>query len=81
MLSHVGANCLEVAYTDFDIAAINAIQAMIPGARIQGCFFHLSHSVYTKVCSSGHQSRYNSDEEFAVLVCGILFICLIVVFI
>ncbi|KAM7315741.1 uncharacterized protein ISCGN_005524 [Ixodes scapularis] len=66
LLSHVGTHCVEVVYTDFEIAAINAIKAMAPSARIQGCFFHLSQSVYRKVCSSGLQSRYNADEEFAV---------------
>ncbi|KAM7303472.1 uncharacterized protein ISCGN_013428 [Ixodes scapularis] len=61
VLSHMGVNCLDVAYTDFDIGDINAIQVMIPDTS------HDSQSVYRKVCSSGHQSRYNSDEEFAVL--------------
>ncbi|KAM7304446.1 uncharacterized protein ISCGN_014346 [Ixodes scapularis] len=56
----------EVVYTDFEIAAINAIKAMASSARIRGCFFHLSQSVYREVCSSGLQSRYNADEEFAV---------------
>lgn len=71
LLSCMGTNCVEVIHTDFEIAAINAIGAIIPGARIQGCFFHLSQSVYRKVSSSGHQSRYNTDEEFAVKVCSI----------
>ncbi|KAH9363202.1 hypothetical protein HPB48_003865 [Haemaphysalis longicornis] len=64
----MGANHVEVVHTDFEIAAINVIGATVPGARIQGCFFHLSQAVYRKVCSSGHQGRYNTDEEFAVKV-------------
>ncbi|KAM7285895.1 uncharacterized protein ISCGN_032780 [Ixodes scapularis] len=66
LLSHVGTYCVDVVYTDFDIAAINVMKAVSPSAKIQGCFFHLPQSVYWKVCFSGLQSRYNADDEFAV---------------
>ncbi|KAH9371560.1 hypothetical protein HPB48_022317 [Haemaphysalis longicornis] len=68
----MGTNHVEVVHTDFEIAAINVIGATVPRARIQGCFFHLSQSVYRKVWSSGHQDRYYTDEEFAVKVQSVI---------
>lgn len=69
----MGRHSIEVVYSDFEIAAMNAVQDLIPSARIQGCFFHLSQSVYRRVCASGLQSTYNTQEDFAVLVSDLNF--------
>lgn len=68
LLNAMGRHSIEVVYSDFEIAAMNAVQDLIPSARIQGCFFHLSQSVYRRVCASGLQSTYNTQEDFAVLM-------------
>ncbi|XP_040072635.1 uncharacterized protein LOC115320242 [Ixodes scapularis] len=64
----MGRHSIKVVYSDFEIAAMNAVQDLIPSARIQGCLFHLSQSVYRRVCASGLQSTYNTQEDFAVLM-------------
>ena len=53
---------------DFEKAAINAFHESFPNAAVNGCFYHLSQSVYCKVQTSGLQERYASDEAFSLAV-------------
>lgn len=48
----------EVAMTDFERAAINAIGAVFPDCRRQGCFFHLTQNFFKRVQSSGLSGGY-----------------------
>lgn len=59
---------MELVYCDFESAAIIAAGNIFPQARVQGCFFHLCQAVYRKLCKLGFQTRYGTDEDFAVLV-------------
>ncbi|KAM7290495.1 uncharacterized protein ISCGN_027120 [Ixodes scapularis] len=59
---------VELVYCDFESAAIIATGNIFPQARVQGCFFHLCQAVYRKLCKLGFQTRYGTDEDFAVLV-------------
>ncbi|KAH9359980.1 hypothetical protein HPB48_018468 [Haemaphysalis longicornis] len=59
---------LELAYCDFESAAIIAAGNIFRQVRVQGCFFHLCQAVYRKLCKLGFQTRYGSDEDFAVQV-------------
>lgn len=68
VIDNVGPCAVRILYTDFEIAAINAARGVISDIRIQGCFFHLAQSVYRKLCALGFQTRYGTDESFAVKV-------------
>ncbi|XP_068237095.1 uncharacterized protein [Palaemon carinicauda] len=46
---------------DFEQAAISAIEECFPGVVIQGCFFHLAHSIHKQLKQSGLQVLYNSE--------------------
>lgn len=59
---------LELAYCDFESAAIIAAGNIFRQVRVQGYFFHLCQAVYRKLCKLGFQTRYGSDEDFAVQV-------------
>lgn len=50
---------------DFELAAVNAIKEVFPGAKIQGCLFHLSQSVVRNLSANGLKSRYESDLTFS----------------
>lgn len=53
----------EVAVTDFERAAINAIGTVFPDCRRQGCFFHLTQNFYKRIQSSGASGVYANDNK------------------
>ena len=53
---------------DFELAAINSFQSEFPQAQVSGCFFHLNQAVIRKVNELGLKRRYETDNEFAMLV-------------
>jgi hypothetical protein len=53
---------------DFEKAAINVFHESFPDAAVNGCFYHLSQSVYRKVQTSALQERYAWDEAFSLAV-------------
>lgn len=61
---------------DFEMGAIKAFSSNFPNAKITGCFFHLSQSIWRKV--QKHPlilSKYKSDDEFMVFVKIFLGLC------
>ena len=54
--------------TDFEHAALNAFRSRFPGARLQGCYFHLSQNIFKHVQHAGLQERYSTDLDFALEV-------------
>ncbi|KAH9374567.1 hypothetical protein HPB48_017416 [Haemaphysalis longicornis] len=57
VIDNVGPCDVQILYTDFQIAAINAARGVIADIRIQWCFFHLAQSFYRKMCALGFQKR------------------------
>ena len=53
---------------DFEIAAINSVQAAFPDCRISGCFYHLCRSVARHVASLGLKKEYDSNKDFNLQV-------------
>jgi hypothetical protein len=53
---------------DFEKAAINAFHESFPDAAIDGCFYHLSQSVYRKVQTSALQEQYAWNEAFSLAI-------------
>ena len=51
---------------DFELAVIKSIEVNFPDSEINGCFFHLSQSVYRKIQECGFQRRYQEDSDFAL---------------
>lgn len=52
--------------TDFELAALNAINATFPRAQMFGCLFHLAKNMKKKLASEGLMEMYNMDPEFAL---------------
>lgn len=52
--------------TDYEIAAINAIKTVFPGANIHGCLFHLMKNLRKKLSEFHLMQRYNNDSLFAL---------------
>src|SRR4051812_2350743 len=58
----------QFVLTDFEIVAINAIQAEFQDVQSKGCHFHLAQNIYRKVQSSGLTNQYGTDENFSLLI-------------
>ncbi|XP_068237231.1 uncharacterized protein [Palaemon carinicauda] len=50
--------------TDFEIGAQKGFINMFPEATISSCLFHLSKSIFKKICDLGFRQRYKEDEAF-----------------
>ena len=50
--------------TDFEIAANKCFAARFPSARITGCYFHLTQSVFRKVTELGLKNQYETNDSF-----------------
>ena len=53
---------------DFEIAAINSVQAAFPDCHISGCFYHLCRCVTRHVASLGLKKEYESNKDFNLQV-------------
>ncbi|XP_022169656.1 uncharacterized protein LOC111033288 [Myzus persicae] len=51
---------------DFEKGAMNAAKCIFPSVDIKGCFFHLCQSIWRHIQSSGLQSKYSNDSDFAL---------------
>ena len=61
-LRHPNAELLPVSCTtDMELAAVNAISAVFPRARIQLCFFHFAQAIYRKTQELGLTMEYNEE--------------------
>ena len=56
------------AMLDFEQSAMNVISECYEGIHIQGCFYHLTQSLYRKVQALGYQTKYADDADFAMMV-------------
>ncbi|CAG8474820.1 15616_t:CDS:2, partial [Gigaspora rosea] len=62
----------QMVLTDFESAAINAIQLEFEDIQCKGCHFHLAQSVYRRIQTTGLTVRYGTNEEFSLLIRHIL---------
>lgn len=53
----------EVIMTDYEKAAINAVESVFPESRTQGCFFHLCQNFYKRIQKYGLVSAYAKDKD------------------
>ncbi|XP_066941046.1 uncharacterized protein [Macrobrachium rosenbergii] len=53
---------------DFEKAHINSFKSVFQSASVSCCLFHLSQSVYRKVCEIGFKDRYHHDNEFSIKI-------------
>ncbi|XP_046357291.1 uncharacterized protein LOC124135785 [Haliotis rufescens] len=49
--------------TDFEQAAIRAIETEVPAARVRGCYFHFTQAICRKVQDLGLAVPYQGDPE------------------
>ncbi|XP_062553706.1 uncharacterized protein LOC134218618 [Armigeres subalbatus] len=49
--------------TDFEKAAINAVSALFPRAKQQGCFFHWTQNLFKRVQKTGLKGDFSSDKN------------------
>ncbi|XP_067667517.1 uncharacterized protein [Haliotis asinina] len=52
----------DVIQTDFEIAAINAIETVFPNCNIRGCYFHFTQALWRKVQTLGFNEAYQQDS-------------------
>lgn len=52
--------------TDFELAAIQAFEAVFPGINASGCFFHLTQSIWRKVQNEGLKVILNVIPKFPI---------------
>ena len=50
--------------TDFELGARKAFVEKFPEVTISSCLFHLSQSIFKKICDLGLRQRYREDEVF-----------------
>ena len=66
---HILNNASPTSFlTDFEKAAMNAIEIIHPNNALKGCYFHLSSNVCKKVREVCWQQRFNGDNEFSIHV-------------
>ena len=53
-------------FVDFETAAINAIQNVLPQTDISDCFFHLLSKLWKDIQCAGLQERYINDPRFGL---------------
>ena len=53
---------------DFEMDSMDAIQGVFPNAIVQGCFHHLSQSIYRKVQNSGLQFDYQNNPDLNISI-------------
>lgn len=53
----------DVTLTDFEKAAIKAINNLFPDSRVQGCFFHLIQNFYKRIQSNGLVPQYANNKD------------------
>lgn len=50
--------------TDFERAAIHAVNRIFPSTTHRGCFFHLGQNIWRQIQACGLATQYGEDEEF-----------------
>ena len=53
---------------DFELGLLQAVKLQFPTAKIQGCFYHYSQSIWRKVQNLGLQTTYRDDPTFKAFV-------------
>ena len=48
---------------DFELAAINTIEELIPDTAVEGCLFHWKKAIFSQVQKKGLLRLYNQDEN------------------
>lgn len=58
----------DFVLTDFEKAAINAVNSEFPSAQNKGCHFHLAQSVYRQIQRNNLTSKYGNDQNLNLLI-------------
>ena len=58
----------EIIQTDFEIAAIQAVEEVFSDAETRGCLFHFSQCMLRKVQALGFMRLYRADQDVQTLV-------------
>ena len=53
---------------DFELGLLQAVELQFPTAKIQGCFYHYSQSIWRKVQKLGLHTTYQDDPTFKAFV-------------
>ena len=53
---------------DFELGLMQAVELQFPMANIQGCFYHYSQCVWSKIQNLGLQATYRKDASFKSFV-------------
>ena len=53
---------------DFELGLMQAVELQFPMANIQGCFYHYSQCVWSKIQNLGLQATYREDASFKSFV-------------
>lgn len=62
----------ESIMTDYELAAVQALQAIFPNTTVAGCFFHIGQAVWRHIQHEGLCGRYTADDEFRAQVKSLL---------
>ena len=54
--------------SDWEKGSRNAFKQIYPGARIYGCWFHFTHSIWKTIQKCGLVSSYRNNREVALFV-------------
>ena len=55
---------MKTFITDFELAAIKAIQSVFPEVVVRGCSFHLRQALMRRIQHEGLQSVYDEDTQY-----------------
>ncbi|KAM0736966.1 hypothetical protein ACS0PU_000059 [Formica fusca] len=58
----------DFVLTDFEKAAINAVNFEFPSAQSKGWHFHLAQSVYRQIQRNNLTSKYGNDQNLNLLI-------------
>ncbi|XP_071092788.1 uncharacterized protein [Haliotis cracherodii] len=60
----------QIIQTDFEVAAIRAIETLFPDGDVRGCFFHYSQALWRKVQRLDFNAFYQQNPEVNAWVSG-----------
>jgi len=63
--------------TDYEMAEMNAINAVFPNAEIVGCFFHLAQNLWRKIQQNRLSEIYKDDESVRTQCKSLLSLCFV----
>ena len=77
VLQLIGNCSPRVIKTDFERAAINALQIAFPQTHISGCLFHLNQSIIRKIQHLGLMALYKTDSNVRLFTKSLAALCFV----